>query len=315
MYTPFKRIKLPIFTLCMSFLALSCAKEEATEEVKVAEELSQVNVSVSTLKNPTSIMYVEVNDNEMSNVGAYTLPNGKPFADIAIIFASNINYDAVKKKAVVFLNPQVKSTLKRKASTIRPLQKKGIKVLLAILGNHQGAGLANFTTRAKAKAFAKQVANVVRIHGLDGVDLDDEFSDYGTNRPVAKSFIWFLQELKAAMPNKLITFYNIGPVKNQLTSEGKKAGQFLDFANHPSYGTYDASISVPGLTKRRLGPAAVNIQATPASLAASLAARTKKEGFGAFIIYNLDGANRTSYLNGISQKLYGKPTKLTGNLK
>ena len=47
-------------------------------------------------------------------------------------------------------------------------------VLLSVLGNHQGAGFANFTSFAQADAFAAQLADAVTTYGLDGIDFDDE---------------------------------------------------------------------------------------------------------------------------------------------
>ena len=53
------------------------------------------------------------------------------------------------------------------------------KVLLSILGNHQGAGFANFTDYASADAFAADLEQVVKTYGLDGIDFDDEYAEYG----------------------------------------------------------------------------------------------------------------------------------------
>ncbi|WFR68507.1 glycosyl hydrolase family 18 protein [Curtobacterium flaccumfaciens] len=98
---------------------------------------------------------------------------------MAIIFAANINWNG--SKAVLYNNDKVQATLDAAATQIRPLQAKGIKVSLSILGNHQGAGIANFPTQAAAQDFASQVTATVTKYGLDGVDLDDEYADYGTN--------------------------------------------------------------------------------------------------------------------------------------
>lgn len=131
---------------------------------------------------PTSIAYVEVNDADLANVGSYRLADGGNAFDVAIIFAANINHDGVQ--AQLHLNERVQWTLNNAATQIRPLQARGIKVLLSVLGNHQGAGISNFTTPTQADAFAAQVADTVTRYGLDGVDLDDEYSDYGsTGRP------------------------------------------------------------------------------------------------------------------------------------
>jgi chitinase len=56
-----------------------------------------------------------------------------------------------------------------------------MKVVLTILGNHQGAGICNFPTREAARDFAQQLANTVNTYGLDGIDFDDEYSEYGKN--------------------------------------------------------------------------------------------------------------------------------------
>ncbi|WP_160114614.1 endo-beta-N-acetylglucosaminidase H [Aquimarina sp. AU474] len=320
MYTQFNKFRVGVFTFLTMLLMVSCSKDDINEEeLNLTEDATEVNAKAHGLKTPASVMYIEVNDNAMENAAAYTLPNGKPMIDIAVIFAANVNYKNASRTHVLSMNENVKRVLRNKNTTIKPLQRKGIKVLLSILGNHQAVGIANFPSRNMARKFARQVANVVRNNGLDGVDLDDEFAKYGTigGRPAinSRSFIWLLQELRAAMPsNKIITYYRIGESTSQMTSGGKRAGQFLDYAFQPFYGSY-TNISVPGLGKGKLAAAAVDVTRTAASTARSFAQRTKNDRYGAFVMYNLDGVNRESYLNGISQGLYGKKTKLTGTLK
>jgi hypothetical protein len=89
---------------------------------------------------PLAVMYVEVNDANFLNSGCYSLTTGEPLFDIAIIFAANINYDVQSRRAVLSLNQNVSEVCLNASTYIRPLQEKGIKVLLSILGNHQGAG-------------------------------------------------------------------------------------------------------------------------------------------------------------------------------
>jgi len=92
---------------------------------------------------PVTVAYIEVNDHSMLNAGKYTLANsGAQVIDVAVIFAANINYDGTS--AYLHFNDQVTNVLNNVATQVRPLQQKGIKVLLSILGNHQGAGFANF---------------------------------------------------------------------------------------------------------------------------------------------------------------------------
>src|ERR1700750_144012 len=132
--------------------------------------------------NPLGVCYVEVNNSNMLNAGSYTLQNtNRQLFDVAIIFAANINYDVSKSRAYISNNNNVTKVLNDVNTYVRPLQQKGIKVLLDILGNHQGAGISNFPNREAARDFAQQIAHTVYTYGLDGVDLDDEYAGYGNN--------------------------------------------------------------------------------------------------------------------------------------
>jgi hypothetical protein len=260
----------------------------------------------ATKSGPTSIAYVEVNNDQLANVGRYQLANGANTFDVAIIFAANINWNG--SKAVLYKNDKVQATLDAAATQIKPLQAKGIKVSLSILGNHQGAGIANFPTQAAAADFASQVTATVTKYGLDGVDLDDEYSDYGTNgtpQPNQQSIGWLITALRAQMPGKLISFYDIGPASSSLSSSSSTIGSKLDYAWNPYYGTYSAP-SIPGLGKAKLSAAAVDIQNTAQSTAVSLAQRTKADGYGVFMTYNLPDGDVSSYVSSMTQVLYGQ---------
>ncbi|MBF4583660.1 chitinase [Curtobacterium sp. VKM Ac-2865] len=261
---------------------------------------------VPTKSGPTSIAYVEVNNDELANVGRYTLANGANAFDVAIIFAANINYE--DGKAVLVKNENVQRTLDAAATQIRPLQAKGIKVSLSVLGNHQGAGLANFTSKAAARDFAAQVAATVKQYGLDGVDLDDEYSDYGVNgtpQPNQQSIGWLISALRADMPGKLISFYDIGPSSDALKTANPSIGKKLDYAWNPYYGTYTAP-TIPGLPKSKISAAAVDIQNTPQATAVTLAQRTKADGYGVFMTYNLPGGDESAYVSSFTNVLYGQ---------
>lgn len=262
--------------------------------------------TAATKSGPTSIAYVEVNNDQLANVGRYQLANGANAFDVAIIFAANINWNG--SKAVLYNNDKVQATLDAAATQIKPLQAKGIKVSLSILGNHQGAGIANFPTQAAAQDFASQVTATVTKYGLDGVDLDDEYADYGTNgtpQPNQQSIGWLITALRAQMPSKLLSFYNIGPAASSLPSSSSTIGAKLNYAWNPYYGSYSAP-SIPGLGKSALSPAAVDIQNTAQSTAVSLAQRTVQDGYGVFMTYNLPGGDKSAYVSAMTQKLYGQ---------
>lgn len=256
---------------------------------------------------PTSLVYVEVNDNALANAGKYTLASsGAPVFDIAVIFAGNINYDGTK--AYVHLNSQVQATLDAAATQIRPLQQRGTKVLLSILGNHQGAGVCNFPSREAAAAFAREVADVVRTYGLDGVDIDDEYAGYGANgtgQPNDFSFVYFIEALRAELPDAFLHLYYYGPVTTRTVYDGVQAGTFLSGSGNAIYGTYVVP-QVPGLSAAQLSPAAVKLSETPAGTAASFAQRTVREGYGMFLTYDLRGGDQSRYVSTFTKRLYGE---------
>ena len=261
----------------------------------------------SAKKGPTSVAYVEVNHDSIANVGHYALPDGSNAFDLAIIFAANINYNGTA--AVLYNNPQVQATLDNSTAQIRPLQAKGIKVLLSVLGNHQGAGISNFASPAAAAAFAAQVRDVVQAYGLDGVDLDDEYADYGANgtpQPNNQSIGWLISALRSALgAGKLITFYYYGPASTSLASTSSTVASQLNYAWNGVYGSYRVP-TVPGLGKAKLAPAAVDIQTTSQTTASLLARRTVSEGYGVFMSYDLRGGDESAYVSTITQALYGQ---------
>ncbi len=88
-------------------------------------------------------------------MGEYTMKsNGKPFFDVVSIFAANINVDSKTGRVHVFCNDQVSFLLRNADKFIRPLQAKGIKVAMTILGNHNKAGMGNLS-EAAAKDFCQ----------------------------------------------------------------------------------------------------------------------------------------------------------------
>jgi hypothetical protein len=292
-----------LLTLCFS----SCKKAEDLPAPATAGSLASNAVGVGGTK---TVCYVEVNNNDFSNVGKYALASGQPLFDIGIIFAANINYNTSTQKAVLAFNTQVTNVLTNRATYIQPVQAKGIKVLLSVLGNHQGAGISNFPTQAAANEFAQQLANAVNTYGLDGIDFDDEYADYGTNgtgQPNAFSFVYLVSALRDLLPNKIISFYYYGPAASRLSYNGVTVGSKVNYSWNAVYGTYSVP-NVAGLAAANLGPAAVDIQSTSASTAATLAQRTKTDGYGIYLTYNLPNTNSSTYLSGISNALYGQAT-------
>lgn len=257
-----------------------------------------------------SVAYIEVNDNSLLNVGRYTLDDGSPAFNIAVIFAANINYDG--RQAYLHFNENVQRVLDNVDVHVRPLQKMGIKVVLSILGNHQGAGFANFPDRRSADRFAREVTTAVRRYGLDGVDLDDEWVQYGVNgtgHPNEFSFVYFVESLRKRLPNRLVNFYVIGPSADNQEFEGKSVGTMLDYAWNPYYGEF-LEFDVPGLPRSRYGAAAIDLGSAGSGteqMIRDFAERTVEEGFGAFVTYQPQPDGQADLVSAFTKPLYGSP--------
>ena len=271
-----------------------------------AAAAARAGAAAATKSGPITTAYVEVNNDSITSVGKYVLAsNGANVFDIGIIFAANINYDGTN--AQLYFNPQVQAVLDNAATQIAPLQAKGIKVLLSILGNHEGAGFANFPDQQSAAAFATQLSNAVSTYGLDGIDFDDEYADYGTNgtaQPNAWSFPYLVQALRNDLPNKIISLYFIGPSSTTLSYNGIVVGDLINYSWNPYYGSWGVPY-VPGLTQAQLAPAAIDIQNTSSSTATSLAQQTVSGGYGVYNTYNLPDTDVSQYLSSFTQPLYG----------
>lgn len=310
MFTP---VRSRVRTAALALSAVAALAFGATATTGAAAAPAPAPASAAAKQGPTSVAYVEVNNNSMVNVGKYSLADGGGNVfDVAVIFAANINYDTGTQAAYLSFNENVQRVLDNAATEIRPLQQKGIKVVLSVLGNHQGAGFANFPSQQAASDFANQLSDAVAQYGLDGIDFDDEYADYGNNgtgQPNDSSFVNLVTALRANMPDKIISLYNIGPAASRLSSGGVDVSSKFSYAWNPYYGSWQ----VPGigLPKSQLSPAAVQIGGTSQSTVADLARRTVSEGYGVFLTYNLDGADRSADVSAFTRELYGSDAVYT----
>lgn len=268
--------------------------------------------------NPLGVCYTLTNSSNPLDLGMYQLQNGNMVFDIGILFAANINYNTDTKEAYLYFNDTVSNILNNVETYVRPLQAKGIKVLLSILGNHQGAGISNFPNQAAAAAFAQQLADAVNTYGLDGIDFDDEWAEYGNNGtglPNEFSFPYLVSALRQQLPDKLITMYFIGPAADSLSYGSINVGSILNYSWNPYYGTFSAP-TIPGMSNSQLSAAAVGIADeegyTPPALAAQLAKATIEQGYGVFMYYNLPDSDQSDYLTQVTNQLYGETTLYTG---
>lgn len=196
-------------------------------------------------KSVINTFYYEVNDTNILNAETLTIGDtGVPFVDIAIIFAANINWDSENNLPILHLNPNVDNVLVNREKYLKPLQDKGIKIVLDILPNHQGIGFCNLTEQY-AEFFAEQLVQCVDKFGLDGIDFDEEYAKYVTGGGPGtyseeKSLTRLAIRLRERMPDKIISMFDYSvPGDLGLYSKELKDKNVFNFA----YANYGGSSS------------------------------------------------------------------------
>ena len=231
-------------------------------------------------------LFFEVNDVNPLNALSFELENGKLLWDVVVLFAANINIDSSTGRPRVQCNPNVQYLLDNNETLLQPLRKRGIKVLLGILGNHDAAGVAQLS-KSGAKDFANELAQYCKAYHLDGVNFDDEYSDSPdlsnpalTNKSTSAA-ARLCYETKQAMPDKLVTVFAYGSMYGVDNVDGVDAKEWIDIAV-PNYG----SIAYPigAMTKKQCAGAAIEFNLGYGSLS-QYASRLKSDGFGWFMCF------------------------------
>ena len=276
--------------------------ELKTGNIKLAEKESKFLILVKDLSEiPTAekstgieiISCMEVNDTNPLNNLSFTLKsNGKPLIDQVILFSSNINYNNETGKVYVLHNPNVQHILSNRDKYLKPLQDRGIKVLLSILGNHDRSGVANLADET-ARAFAKELKAVCKAYKLDGVFFDDEYSSYQTPPPPgfvspsrdAASRLCY--ETKMAMPDKIVSVYAYSTTYSLNSVDGKQPGEFIDYGIHDYGGSSSLSSNYPGLSPAGMALYSQEFNRGYYTSAYNLK-RLRDGGYGAHMIFAMD---------------------------
>lgn len=221
------------------------------KEAKVAVSQAAF-IDVESGKPIKNIFYCEVNSTNPLNALEYKLNNGSYFFDAVVIFSANIVYNAQNQKIELYLNDNVKTLMEQNETYLQPLRKAGIKVYMGLLGHHTYAGLCNLTETG-AKQFAAVVANAVKNYNVDGVAMDDEWSDYSGGNPnetlfesrTMKAGARLCSEIKLAMSSdKELLVFGVGQFDYSYQQGSKlsstvapyEPSQFMD-VYIPDYGT------------------------------------------------------------------------------
>lgn len=259
-------------------------------------------------------VFFEVNSTNPLNTLCFELENGKLIWDVVVLFAANINYDAAAGRPRVQCNPNVQYLLDNNEIFIQPLRKRGVKVLLGLLGNHDFTGLAQLSKQG-AKDFAREVAQYCKAYNLDGINYDDEYSkapDLSNPALTTKSLnagARLCYETKMAMPDKLVTVFAYGSMYGVDNVDGVDIKNWMDIVV-PNY--VGIARPVGGLTKKECaGLAAEYNEKTGGSLYKTQAQNLINDGYGWHMGFDLKPTLfnlAVPRLTGV-EVLYGSPLK------
>ena len=264
--------------------------------VAVAGDDCRVNYIFSRQckKEVKNILFFEVNSTNPLNALEYRLADGSMFFDAVVLFSANIRWNGMTDEVYLHNNANVQALLSESEVYLQPLRKAGIKVLLGLLGDHTPAGLCNLTDYG-AKMYAKDVANAIKQYKLDGVALDDEYTEgsgssacFAGNSTTAASRLAY--ELKKAMKEKCewetsICVYQYGTYSNSLPAySGSQPGEFIDIAV-ADYGA-GAAFTYYGMLKDGCAAQSIELNLNRGNVGAAYGA--KEKGYGWFMWFAFD---------------------------
>lgn len=279
----------------MSAALFSCNKESELAESQVSAPAAQKSLVTKAYgdKTPKIVVYVETNDVNPLNAGDYCMCTTtcestctNTFVDIVELFAANIHDDG-NGDPCLYLNDKLTPVLEYggAATYVAPLQAKGMKVLLTVLGDWDGIGVANLSD-TQATKFAKILAYAVNRYGLDGIGFDDEYADYSGSL-VSGSYGNLITKLRAELGNdKLITVFKYG----NTSQIGTTAGAQLNYA-YGDFLYWRSNSGISGVGTSQWAPYSINIGYTYSSTWQSyfqtVASNAANGGYGALMFFNL----------------------------
>ena len=185
---------------------------------------------------PNYLQHVHV---PLLDILEFQKPDGSPQADVVILFKAEFASPAfitIPDGLMAELTPAPGAT----QSNVQVLRSKGVKVLLSITGA-QGLGWHSLPVD-QHDAFALWLRDeVLARYGLDGIDIDDEFSDAPDD---SASFMRLAGTLRGINPSALLTkplyndmeyFKTPVPADNPY-NPGKWLSEILDFGATMAYG-------------------------------------------------------------------------------
>lgn len=287
-----------------AMIATSCSHEN---ENLMSQDESQADTRAVGVKTPKFTTYIETNDVNPLNAGEYYFCGTNPREEVidhVILFASNIR--GTSTTVELYHNPNQEYILNNVNTLVAPLQQKGIKVLLGLLGDHTGVGFSNMTA-TQINSFAQQVANCVNTYGLDGVDFDDEYAEYwkapaGLPTPSSTNFGNLILRLRQLLPGKMITAFHFGGYTNFNNQTVMNAIDYM----WPDFG---CSATPPaGLPNSKWAKLSVNYNPLRPTQPSIQSCANSYAGYGAIMSFNLRDYDCSNIMNYFASRVWNGRT-------
>lgn len=212
----------------------------------------------------------ETNDTNPVNAARYKLKKQqKALWDYVVLFSGNLDYnnasrpstfnkDDTQQRPYFYANEGIQYMLDNKDEILKPLKDMGIKVIMGILPNHDGAGLLNLSEDG-IESFVEDLKILYDDYYIDGFFWDEEYAEYNfQSRPGLTAsqslgnFIKLLTKVKEVIPEaeNIVYDYGIG----NLSSFIGNVDDIID-GIMPNYGSTASNwgSKYPGTTNKKWG--------------------------------------------------------------
>lgn len=298
-------------------------KREDAEYLVFVEVVENPGDSHKGDEAPKTFCVMEVNDVNPLNLLSFKLKgSGKYLFDALVLFSDNIVLDKTTGTVHALVNSNIKHILNNREKYLKPLQERGMKVILAITPYHTHAGVANLKP-ATADAFAKELKIICDTYDLDGVFFDDEYTDleptpptgfYGKNTAEAAADLMY--RVKRMMPDRWVIAYQLGAIR-RFTGEGCRfqdgdrvwqPGDYIDYVMVDYAESHSSTANdFPGLPESRFGRYSYNFNSDTPSWPTVERLTEVKSRYKAFFLYGLNPYHRLGSFNttpvGSSEKM------------
>ncbi len=238
---------------------------------------------------------MEVNDTNPLNNLRYTLEkSGKYMVDALVMFSGNINYNAETGRVYFYANPNVQHLLDNREKYLKPLQDRGMKVIMGVMCNHDRACISNLAP-ATAKLFAKELKALCDAYQLDGIFWDDEYCSPITPPPAGfesrnrDAWSRLAYEVWKLQPERWNVAYGYSMTHYANEVDGVQPGTFINYCL-PDYDfTYrDYTSNYPGMTLSQMGGASMEFAQGRWWAQEDTYRNMRNEGYGAMMVFAMD---------------------------